>query len=400
MIIQCAKCQTKFRLDDSRVTEKGVKVRCTKCKHVFSVKKEVSEPDFAAPAAPFDVETPVQTQTPPPGEPDTFNPFESSSFDAPAAPFETGTPENSAVADVVPPEKDEAFGDFDFGYDAPETAEPPADDFDNLPEPPDSVTSAAEEGAPFFQKVPFDAVNIDFGDEPLPVVEQPETPQEEEPFREIFSRRPAEELDTGREGGLTQVLPDDQPAPAGALLQLPPLSITSRRKQSSLFSAVIAISAVLLVSALGYLGYTTFIAPKNIAVAPEAGKLAVQGVKAAFIGNREAGELLVISGTTRNDFPKPRAALQVKVTVFDASGQEVGTKSAYCGNMLTDEQLKSLPLDKIEAAMANQFGDSLVNMEVAPGKTIPFVVVLAAVPKGAKDFAVQPTGSTVAAGTP
>ena len=50
--------------------------------------------------------------------------------------------------------------------------------------------------------------------------------------------------------------------------------------------------------------------------------------------------------------------------------------------------------------MANQFGDSLVNMEVAPGKTIPFVVVLAAVPKGAKDFAVQPTGSTVAAGKP
>ena len=61
MIIQCEKCQTRFRLDDSRVTDKGVKVRCTKCKHVFKVPKEVpaaesSEPEvaltgFSSPAA-------------------------------------------------------------------------------------------------------------------------------------------------------------------------------------------------------------------------------------------------------------------------------------------------------------------------------------------------------------
>lgn len=37
MIIQCDKCSTKFRLDDSRVTGNGVRVRCTKCQHVFIV---------------------------------------------------------------------------------------------------------------------------------------------------------------------------------------------------------------------------------------------------------------------------------------------------------------------------------------------------------------------------
>ena len=40
MVIQCDKCQSKFKLDDSKVTEKGVKVRCTKCKNIFTVKKE------------------------------------------------------------------------------------------------------------------------------------------------------------------------------------------------------------------------------------------------------------------------------------------------------------------------------------------------------------------------
>ncbi|MBE9505159.1 MAG: zinc-ribbon domain-containing protein [Proteobacteria bacterium] len=42
MVIQCDKCQSKFKLDDSKVTEKGVKVRCTKCKNIFTVKKETT----------------------------------------------------------------------------------------------------------------------------------------------------------------------------------------------------------------------------------------------------------------------------------------------------------------------------------------------------------------------
>jgi len=37
MIIQCDKCATRFRLDDSRITPNGVKVRCTKCENVFIV---------------------------------------------------------------------------------------------------------------------------------------------------------------------------------------------------------------------------------------------------------------------------------------------------------------------------------------------------------------------------
>ncbi len=37
MIVTCASCLTKYHLDDSRVTLKGVKVRCSRCKHVFYV---------------------------------------------------------------------------------------------------------------------------------------------------------------------------------------------------------------------------------------------------------------------------------------------------------------------------------------------------------------------------
>jgi predicted Zn finger-like uncharacterized protein len=37
MIITCASCLTKFNLDDSRISAEGVRVRCSRCKHVFYV---------------------------------------------------------------------------------------------------------------------------------------------------------------------------------------------------------------------------------------------------------------------------------------------------------------------------------------------------------------------------
>lgn len=48
MIIQCAQCKARFRLDDSKVSDAGIKVRCSKCKHIFVVKKEapVEESDL------------------------------------------------------------------------------------------------------------------------------------------------------------------------------------------------------------------------------------------------------------------------------------------------------------------------------------------------------------------
>ncbi len=37
MIITCASCLTKFNLDDSKILDKGAKVRCSRCQHIFYV---------------------------------------------------------------------------------------------------------------------------------------------------------------------------------------------------------------------------------------------------------------------------------------------------------------------------------------------------------------------------
>lgn len=43
MIVQCDQCSAKFRLDDSKVKDGGAKVRCSKCKHIFIVRKEAAD---------------------------------------------------------------------------------------------------------------------------------------------------------------------------------------------------------------------------------------------------------------------------------------------------------------------------------------------------------------------
>jgi len=50
MIVVCTSCQAKFRIPDEKVGAKGAKVRCSKCKTVFIVKREAEAP--AQPAAP------------------------------------------------------------------------------------------------------------------------------------------------------------------------------------------------------------------------------------------------------------------------------------------------------------------------------------------------------------
>lgn len=490
MIIQCEKCRTKFRLDDSRVSDKGVKVRCSKCKSVFRVQKDTAEAESFAPEGAVTDQIQQETVVAPANDihfgvvPVINAPFESlvdadstllynsadlgesatSLFDQSGASFEpeeslkeVGEKKETGLESAAMPDGEVDFSDFDFGESeseidsfnvpnvsaaaafstdrsepvpqaeprkevmqgldfsddmfgevvqtAPEAAsEPITFDFegDSFAESMDmgSRQPNSKSGTLFSLEtpgdVPFNLGEIDFGDELTSVAVQQVNPDDLKPSQKTLFAPLADAQDSPAHA---EVAAQSLAGPlfAGDQQELPPLSIASRRKQSPLFSGLIAVVALLVIAVLGYFGYSSLSAPKEN-VSQENGKISIRSVKAVYLDNTSAGELLVISGEAFNEYSKPRAALQVKVTVSDSTGRSITTKSAYGGNPLTEDQLKNLPLDKIEAAMANQFGDSLANMEVAPGKAVPFVVVLANLPKGAKDFEVQSAGSTVATG--
>jgi len=173
MIVKCEQCQTRFKIPDDKVTEKGVKVRCTKCQHTFRVKKEgeATAPAPAGAADPF-----AKFGAPPPMEPGEetrphlysageLKPL-TSEFEAPTRvkPVPAPPPGRKPLTDPAP---------FDFSALAPPPAAPQAPpksyepqpfDFGALPPAPaapgqsDVTQRAAVPGPPksAFEPQPFD----------------------------------------------------------------------------------------------------------------------------------------------------------------------------------------------------------------------------------------------------
>lgn len=79
MIVKCEQCQTRFKIPDDKVTDKGVKVRCTKCQHTFRVTREGQAPATAQVGAhaPLPATAQMPAYAPPPvgAPPDPFAQF-------------------------------------------------------------------------------------------------------------------------------------------------------------------------------------------------------------------------------------------------------------------------------------------------------------------------------------
>jgi predicted Zn finger-like uncharacterized protein len=495
MIIQCEQCQTKYKLDDSKVADKSIKVRCARCRHVFPVSGpqavsddsasftqnapvfQIEEDQEVTAASPMESTLAFESETQ--AEEESFDDsslLDTFSFEAedeqslPETPppadhdsdFSFPSVESAALPDRVETQQEEDtldFGEFDFGDDSGDGAEPaaatmpldfventskqepvatlPKDDFGGLDFSGDDMfgdvvstvpeeeavkpisfdmgmdgfadsmgieSSAPGQGASFAAQdqaaeTPFSLDDIDFGDELTSVAVQQVSTEELKPSQELLFAPLAAAQTNPALDSFTDTL--EKTSAVSAQEELPPLSITSRRKESPRVSGMLVFMGVIiavLVIFYAIWGYMTLNENKGQTTTQEAGRITVRSVEASFIKNNKTGDLLVISGEAVNEYNKPRAAIQIKGIVFGADGAEISSKSAFCGNPLTNEQLGTLPLDKIEAAMANQFGDSLANMEVAPGDAIPFMIVMPKPPAAATDYGVEPAGSTVATG--
>jgi hypothetical protein len=297
----------------------------------------------------------------------------------------TGDDMFGEVVAPAPEEASEAIS-FDLGMDGFADAMKNGDGAGNQ--------NGSTNGSDASADAPFTMDEIDFGDDLTAVAIQQVNPEELKPSQDILFS-PLAAAQARPELDAVAVSPGS--TPSASPQDLPPLSIASRRKQGPISTALLAVIGIVVLGALAFFGYSVSSGDKEKSV-QEAGRISVREVDATFVKNSIAGDLLVISGKVVNEYSTPRAAIQVKGMVYGADGQVIASKNAFCGNPLTSQQLAAMPQDKIEAAMANQFGDSLANMDVAPGKIIPFVIVMAKPDKAARDYGVEVAGSTVAAG--
>ena len=123
-------------------------------------------------------------------------------------------------------------------------------------------------------------------------------------------------------------------------------------------------------------------------------RLSFHAIAGSFVDSEKAGQLFVVRGMVKNDYPKSRSFILIKVEILDDKGQVIRIKLAYAGNSFKNEEIKVMSMEEIGKAMKNRYGMGRKNFNVPPGTTIPFMAVFEGLPKNLGEFTVEAASSS------
>ncbi|OQY18884.1 MAG: hypothetical protein B6I36_05655, partial [Desulfobacteraceae bacterium 4572_35.1] len=123
------------------------------------------------------------------------------------------------------------------------------------------------------------------------------------------------------------------------------------------------------------------------------GSIQVDSGESYYVDNVNSGHLFIIKGHAINKYSAPRSELKVIATLYKDKGIPLLKRSVYCGNIITDNELKNIQLDEIIKRTDNPFGTALSNVSIAPGQSLPFMVVFNEIPENLSEFSVEAESS-------
>ena len=372
MIIQCPKCLAKFKLDDSKVKGEGTKVRCAKCKEVFVVTKEEK-----APPPP-----PPQPEIPAEKEEFDFSSFGAQEEEKEEAPFGFGGGfEGEGV------KKEEEKEDTGFSFGGFEEATPKGEEGTGaVPEwgamsygevsLPGSGEAAPKAEEPSFGEFEFkETPGFEPAREELPVPAAPAPPVEEKaPIKEGLPETGAFAEERATEDFGHDLFPDET---------------KEEKKGSPLKTALLLIAICAVIAVPLWYFWSKYTSAKT-------GEIALVDLNGEYAQNAEAGNIFVVTGRAVNNTDKARSFFQVKGTLFNKKGEKAAQSEVYCGNIFSKKEIETLPRGKIETDLKNKVGGSLSNINLAPGKSVPFMIVFFDLPAEMNEFSAEVTGSQVA----
>lgn len=340
MVIQCESCRTEFNLDESLLNDEGSKVRCSRCRHVFT----------AYPSAPVPVDDTV----------------ESSDI------FEELDPSVSEKTEAAIPEVENGAGaalesDLDVIY--------------------QDVFSEVDRNAVDEKTGPNHEVEDVFGEASRGEEELVDRSAPVFPSMDAIDEDPSVVKDEEEEALETAPVPKKKSSKRSMVVLIPLLFI------------VLAVAAAYYVwkadlippSVLSLLSGSS---EKKKPTDAGARLLQFESVNGAFVDTEKNGALFVIRGMVANKYPQSRRHILIRGSILDNKGVVVVAKTAYAGNTFSEEELKTLPLDEITTAADNRDGMAKQNLNVATGATIPFMVVFAKLPDDLSEFTVEAVSSS------
>ena len=403
MLVQCPECTTKYNLDESKIGHDGSKVRCTRCKNVFTVFRPMAQ-EAEASIAPEPAPAPASAVD------DSFE-------DEMSALFEERKPAPVATS-VVDESVDESLED-ELAAMFEEKGAAPIDKPDVDSSFDDELSALFEDKKPAPAAKPVvdqsleDELSAMFEDrKPAPAAKPPVDDSFEDDLTAMLNEKqskatakPAidEDMLADLQGAFQQPLIDK--SEKGLLREEE--DSPAKPKKSGSMGLIFGLVLLLLAGAgggiyffqpglLGLAPVQTSAPSEPAAVAKEgAAQIALENVRQYFVPNEKEGQLFIIEGKAVNRFPEARELIRLKASLFDKQGAEVAMQEFMCGNVVSLYQLQVSARADIEAALTAKVGILTNNTNIQPGASVPFMAVFFHTPETVEEFGLEVIQSTL-----
>ena len=106
-------------------------------------------------------------------------------------------------------------------------------------------------------------------------------------------------------------------------------------------------------------------------------QVALQDVRQHFVNNWLMGNLRIVEGSVVNKGKYTLSNVQVRGRLYDNRGSVIGEWTSYCGNLLTDSELSTLTEEEIKHKLSQPLVGNGTSDRLNPNGQIPFMIVVA-----------------------
>ena len=342
MIIECEKCHAKFNLDENLLKETGSKVRCSRCKHVFTA---------------FPPERELQIE------------------EAPAEELEET--EELAAEEIF--KQEDLLSDLEktFAQEVEEEVE---------------ISEEKEE----IEAISFDELSqLDSGPIKRAEAERLDTDEAMDRAAKVEQEITAQK-EVEREEEVEEQEEPARPRPIIRKRGRSRLWITILL----IVLIIIGAGAALMVFKPGFLpeSFPLFKRPLSKEQAFDMGnkRLSFKDLNGSFVNSKKAGKLFVVKGLVTNMYPDKRSFIRIRSNILDSKGKAVKSKIVYAGNPISDKELLSLSMEEVDNWLRDKFGKNKMNTNIPPNSSIPLMIVFGNLPQDLSEFEVEAISSSPA----
>jgi pilus assembly protein FimV len=181
-----------------------------------------------------------------------------------------------------------------------------------------------------------------------------------------------------------------------------------RTKEKSRFGKLVLVAvAFILLAAAGYGIFTAlnisgfhipFVGSYMNTQTPDPGNLKIiaYDLNSKFSENKHVGKVFIITGTVKNEYSEPRSFIKITGRLYEPAQKLSHTEHVYAGNAFSELELNNLDMEAIKNRLNNRFGQNRSNVNIEPGKSIPFVIIFSQLPQQLEEFTVEIESSSPA----